>query len=92
MTKRCWDAFVGTDLEQTLRDRGIRTIVLAGISTNIGVESTARTAAALGFDVVLVEDACSSMSEEAHRFAITNIFPRLGHVRTAKPVRLRARV
>jgi nicotinamidase-related amidase len=83
ITKRYWDALVGTDLEQQLRNRHIRAILLGGISTNFGVESTARTAAALGFDVVVVEDATSSMSEEAHRFAIANIFPRLGRVRTA---------
>jgi nicotinamidase-related amidase len=86
VTKRSWDAFVGTDLERQLRERNIRTIVLGGISTNIGVESTARTAAALGFDVVLVEDVTSSMSEEAHRFSITNIFPRLARVRSTNLV------
>jgi nicotinamidase-related amidase len=86
ITKRYWDAFIGTNLEQQLRERNIRTIILGGISTNFGVESTARTAAALGFDVVLTEDAMSSMSEAAHRFAITNIFPRLGRVRTASEI------
>lgn len=84
VTKRFWDAFINTDLERQLRDRNIRTIVLGGISTNIGVESTARTAAALGFDVVLVEDITSSMSEEAHRFSITNIYPRLARVRSSQ--------
>jgi nicotinamidase-related amidase len=88
VTKRYWDAFVGTDLEGLLRERQVRTILLGGISTNFGVESTARTAAALGFDVVVVEDATSSMSEEAHRFAITNIFPRLGRVRTTNEIQI----
>ena len=83
ITKRYWDAFVGTDLEQKLRNRNIRTVLLGGIATNFGVESTARTGAALGFEIVLVEDATTSLSDEAHRFAITNIFPRLGRVRTA---------
>jgi nicotinamidase-related amidase len=83
ITKRYWDAFVGTELEQHLRERQIRSIILTGIATNFGVESTARTAAALGFDVVVVENATSSRSEEAHRFAIKNIFPRLGRVRLA---------
>ncbi|HEX4412927.1 MAG TPA: isochorismatase family protein [Lacipirellulaceae bacterium] len=89
VTKRFWDAFINTDLERHLRERNIRTIVLGGISTNIGVESTARTAAALGFDVVLVEDVTSSMSEEAHRFSIANIYPRLGRVRTANELQVR---
>jgi nicotinamidase-related amidase len=83
ITKRYWDAFVGTDLEQKLRERNVRTILLGGIATNFGVESTARTAAALGFDVVLVEDAVTTISAEAHQFAISNIFPRLGRVRTS---------
>lgn len=84
ITKRFYDAFVGTNLEQQLREKKIRTIVLGGISTNAGVESTARTAAALGFEVILVEDAtASSMGAEAHRFAITHIFPRIARVRTA---------
>ncbi len=49
MTKRQWGAFYGTDLELQLRRRGIDTIILCGISTNIGVESTARNAGA-GFN------------------------------------------
>ncbi|HWB54407.1 MAG TPA: isochorismatase family protein [Tepidisphaeraceae bacterium] len=83
ITKRYWGAFGGTDLEQQLRRRGIDTIVLGGIATNFGVESTARTAAELGFNLVLVEDGMASMDADAHRFAITKIFPRLGRVRTA---------
>lgn len=88
ITKRFYDAFVGTDLEKHLRAKGIKTILLGGISTNAGVESTARTAAALGFDVVLVEDAtASSMGAEAHEFAIAKIFPRIARVRKASQVR-----
>ena len=86
ITKRYWDAFVGTDLEKQLRSRSIRTILLGGIATNFGVESTARTAAALGFEVVIIEDATTSLSAEAHEFAIKNIFPRLGRVRKANEV------
>jgi nicotinamidase-related amidase len=88
ITKRYWDAFPGTPLEQTLRERNIRTILFAGIATNFGVESTARTAAALGFDVVIVEDATTSMSAEAHEFAVKNIFPRLGRVRQMDQITL----
>ena len=82
ITKRHWSAFPGTVLEKELRSRGVKTIVIGGIATNFGVESTARDAAALGFDVVFPEDAMTSMSAELHRFAIENIFPRLGRVRT----------
>lgn len=86
ISKRFWDAFPNTDLEQKLRERNIHTIVLCGISTNFGVESTARTGAALGFDMVLIEDAMTSMDAAAHRFAIENIFPRLGRVRASGEV------
>ncbi len=79
--KRQWGAFYGTDLDLQLRRRGIRTIVLGGISTNIGVESTARAAWEHGYALVLAEDVMSGQSADNHRFAIENIFPRLGLVR-----------
>ena len=86
VTKRHWGAFAGTDLEQRLKSRGIETVVLTGISTNAGVESTARQGTGLGFAFVLVEDACSSQNAEHHRFAFENIFPRLTRVRTTDEV------
>ena len=86
VTKRHWGAFAGTDLEQQLKSRGIDTIVLTGISTNAGVESTARQGTGLGFAFVLVEDACSAQSAEHHRFAFEHIFPRLTRVRTTDEV------
>ncbi len=86
VTKRQWGAFFSTDLEQKLREKGIKTVVIGGIATNFGVESTARASAGLGFATVLVEDAMSSMSAEAHGFAVKNIFPRLGRVRSTEEV------
>jgi len=86
INKRHWGAFAGTDLEQQLKSRGIDTVVLTGISTNIGVESTARQGTGLGFAFVLVEDACSAQSAEHHRFAFENIFPRLTRVRSTDEV------
>jgi len=86
ITKRNWSAFYGTELDLQLRRRGITTIVLGGISTNIGVESTARAAYEHGYSVVLVEDAMASMSAEDHAFAITKILPRLGLVRSTEEV------
>jgi nicotinamidase-related amidase len=86
ITKRHWGAFAGTDLEQQLKSCGIDTVVLTGISTNAGVESTARQGTGLGFALVLVEDACSAQSAEHHRFAFENIFPRITRVRTADEV------
>jgi len=86
ITKRHWGAFAGTDLEQQLKNRGIDTVVLTGISTNVGVESTARQGTGLGFAFVLVEDACSAQDVEQHRFAFEKIFPRLARVRTTDGV------
>jgi nicotinamidase-related amidase len=86
VTKRQWGAFHGTELDLQLRRRDVRTIVLGGISTNIGVESTARSAYEHGYAQVFVEDAMASHDAEAHNFAIKNIFPRVGQVRSAEVV------
>jgi nicotinamidase-related amidase len=86
ITKRQWGAFYGTELDLQLRRRGIKQIVLGGISTNIGVESTARAAYEHGYQLVLVEDAMASMSAEDHAFAVKKILPRLGLVRSTEEV------
>jgi len=83
ITKRQWGAFTGTGLDQQLRRRGIRTIVLAGIATNIGVESTARHAWELGYDLITVEDCCSTFTEDMHKNSFSVIFPRISRVRQA---------
>ncbi|MBS1101361.1 isochorismatase family protein, partial [Gluconobacter sphaericus] len=64
VTKRQWGAFYGTDLDLQLRRRGISTIVLGGIATNLGVESTARAAHEHGYNVVLATDVMSTFTEE----------------------------
>jgi nicotinamidase-related amidase len=81
VTKKQWGAFYGTELELQLRRRGMRTIVLCGISTNYGVESTARFAYEYGFQQVFAEDAMSSATAEMHNAAITIAFRRIGRVR-----------
>jgi nicotinamidase-related amidase len=86
IAKRHWGAFAGTNLEQELRSRGIDTVVLAGIATNMGVESTLRQGTGLGFGFVTVEDACSTSSQEMQDFAFKTIFPRLSQVRTTQQV------
>jgi nicotinamidase-related amidase len=86
VTKRQWGAFYGTDLDLQLRRRGVRTLVLGGISTNFGVESTARSGWEHGYAQVLVEDAMTAFSAEAHSFALTTIFPRLGRIRSTDQV------
>jgi nicotinamidase-related amidase len=86
ITKRSWGAFYGTDLDQQLRRRGIRTLILGGVATNFGVESTARGAFDRGYELIFAEDAMSSLSSEAHNFAIQTIFPRMGRVRKVEDV------
>ena len=86
ITKRHWSAFGGTDLEKVLRESDIETVVIVGIATNFGVESTARAAASLGFAVVLPEDATTSLSADAHNFSYRYIFPMLGRVRPVAEV------
>lgn len=66
--KHQWGAFYGTELDLQLRRRGIDTIILCGISTNIGVESTARNAYELGFNQIFAEDAMSARSKEEHEY------------------------
>jgi nicotinamidase-related amidase len=83
VTKRQWGAFHGTELDLQLRRRRVGTIVLSGIAANFGVESTARRAWEMGYDLIVAEDACSSVSAAAHEFAIRRIFPRIGRVRAS---------
>lgn len=88
VTKRQWGAFTGTDLDLQLRRRGIGTIVLGGIATNFGVESTARHAWELNYAVVFAEDAMTSLSAEMHGFAVESILPRIGIVSQAADILL----
>ena len=86
ITKRQWGAFYGTELDLQLRRRELRTIVLGGIATNLGVESTARDAYERGYAQIFVEDAMASFTAEMHEFAVRNIFPRIGNVRSTADV------
>ena len=86
IVKRQWNAFYGTELDLQLRRRGISTVVLGGIATNFGVESTARAGFELGYSMVLAEDAMSAPANEMHAFAISRIFPRLGRVRKSTEI------
>jgi nicotinamidase-related amidase len=82
ITKQRWGAFLGTALDDLLRRRGVTQIVLTGVATSIGVESTARSAYDLGYSVTLVVDAMTDRDAVAHRHSLEKIFPRLGE--TAK--------
>jgi nicotinamidase-related amidase len=78
VTKRRWGAFSEPSLDPELRARGVTQIVLGGIATSIGVESTARQAHELGYNVTLVIDAMTDFSLESHLHAVERIFPRIG--------------
>jgi nicotinamidase-related amidase len=84
--KRQWGAFYGTDLDLQLRRRGCTSIILCGISTEIGVESTARDAYERGYELVFASDAMTSGSPEAHANSLERIFPRMGRVRTTEAI------
>ena len=86
LLKRQRGAFYGTDLEQMLRMRSVKTIVLGGVATNIGVESTGREAFDRRYAVVFAEDAMTSVSAELHQFAVENIFPMFGRVRNTQEI------
>ncbi|MCC6473159.1 MAG: cysteine hydrolase [Burkholderiales bacterium] len=68
--KRRPNGFHGTDLDLILRNRGIRAIILGGVSTEAGVEATARSARDLGYEVVVLSDGTGSLSREAHELAL----------------------
>ena len=86
ITKKQWGAFYGTELELQLRRRHVSTIVLCGISTNYGVESTARFAYEYGFQQVFAEDAMTSMSAEMHAATVNFVLKRIGRVRSTEEV------
>ncbi|SDG87449.1 isochorismatase family protein [Dyella sp. 333MFSha] len=78
VTKRTWGAFASTHLESVLRARGVTHVVVAGVATGTGVESTARQAYEQGFNVTLAIDAMTDARSEAHEYSIKHVFPRLG--------------
>jgi len=86
VSKQRWGAFIGTSLDQYLRQRGVTQVFLTGVATSAGVESTARSAYDHGYNVVLVVDAMTDRSEEGHRHCVEKIFPRLGETDTTDNV------
>ena len=86
ITKRQWSAFYGTELDLQLRRRGITTIVLGGVVTNFGVESTARDAWQNNYAVIVAEDACTSIDADLHKFSMEKILPRVARVRSTEEI------
>ncbi|WP_114239718.1 isochorismatase family protein [Dyella sp. C9] len=88
VTKTTWGAFASTDLETRLKSRGVTQVVVTGVATGTGVESTARQAYELGFNVTLAIDAMSDVRPEAHDYSIAHVFPRLGETGTTQAILL----
>lgn len=86
VTKRRWGAFLGTSLDEDLRRLGVTQVFLAGVATSVGVESTARSAYDLGYNVALVVDAMTDRDPESHLHSLEKIFPRLGETDTTDNV------
>ena len=80
VTKRQWGAFYGTEIDLQLRRRGVKSVVIGGIATNFGVESTARQAFELGYEVIVPEDATATMSPELQNVSIGAILPMIGRI------------
>jgi len=84
--KHHWSAFYGTELDLQLRRRGIRTVILTGVATNFGVESTVRDAYAHDYAVIVAEDAITGMAAEMHAFSCSAILPRLSRLRSTAEI------
>ncbi|NMH99541.1 cysteine hydrolase family protein [Pseudonocardia acidicola] len=77
--------FVGSELDTVLRGRGIDTVMITGVATNISVESTARSAGDLGYRTIVVSDACSAAGPEIHQASLETL-GLLGEVATSADV------
>ena len=86
IVKQRWGAFNGTELDAALRKRGVTQVIVTGVATSIGVESTARTAHELGYHVVIVTDAVADVTPEAHANSIERIFPRMSETATTAEI------
>jgi nicotinamidase-related amidase len=82
VSKQRWGAFIGTSLDAHLRQHHVTQVVLLGVATSIGVESTARSLFDAGYTLTLVVDAMTDRDSDAHRNSLEKIFPRLGQLET----------
>jgi nicotinamidase-related amidase len=73
MTHKRVGAFSATQLDTILRTRGIDTVAVFGVATNISVESTARQASDLGYRTIIVSDASSAADEPAHEATLATM-------------------
>ncbi|MFF5499802.1 isochorismatase family cysteine hydrolase [Streptomyces aquilus] len=86
ITKHSRSAFTNTGLTEWLRERGVTQVVVTGIATSSGVESTARDAHERNFHVTVPVDAVTDTDGAAHDHTIAKIYPRIAETGTAKEV------
>jgi nicotinamidase-related amidase len=86
VTKRTWGAFTNTGLDEHLKKLGVTQVVILGVATSIGVESTARHAYENGYHITLAVDAMTDLNADAHTNSITRIFPKLGETGTTREI------
>jgi len=86
ITKRQWGALHGTELDTLLRRRGIDTIIVGGVATNFGVETTVREGWSHGYSVIVAEDASTTFSAAMQDFPMKLVFPRIARVRSVAQI------
>lgn len=86
VTKRTWGAFASTNLEDQLKTLNVTQVVIVGVATGTGVESTARQAYEQGFNVTFAIDAMTDLRPEAHDYSLAHVFPRLGETGTTQEI------
>jgi ureidoacrylate peracid hydrolase len=84
--KHRWSAFFQTSLELALRTRGLETIILAGLSTDVGIAATAFAARDLDFGIIIARDACYSARGPNHDFFMNRVFPRMARVMAVRDI------
>lgn len=86
VTKHTWGAFANTDLEEQLKAKGVSQVVVTGVATGTGVESTAWQAYEAGFNVTLAIDSMTDLRPEAHAYSLAHVFPRLGETGSTQEI------
>ena len=88
VVKRRYSAFIqgSSNIENVLRDNGIRTIIVTGVATNVCCESTARDAMMLNYRTMMVSDACATSTDQEHAAALGNFYLYFGDVQTTDEV------
>lgn len=86
VSKQRRGAFIGTSLDEYLRQRGVTQVFLTGVATSVGVESTARSAFDYGYNVALVVDAITDLDADAHRHCVEKVFPKMSETDTTDNV------